>query len=120
MTPIKGGTTLDLGPISPIGRPAGYVQNPHASEMTSSQRHTLEASERNEARSGSLSGILPTALADGLDSISRAMNGSSTANLDGNVDEKGVWGTVKDLASSAGAKVMEAEEEVWKRLNGKS
>lgn len=32
-------------------------------------------------------------------------------------DGKGVWESVKEMASAAGTKVAEAEAEVWKRIN---
>jgi hypothetical protein len=84
-----------------LSHPPGYVQNPYAADLTPSQRAATEAQAGGS--SNSAGGIL----------------GSAGPNDNaGFGEEDGVWGTVKQYAVAAGAKVKEAEQEVWRRIEG--
>lgn len=108
----SGPTTLNLGPIArqpppqtsqyssaAETHPPGYQQDPYAAELSSAQRASLEHLESEERRGSFAAGLLRT---DGA--------ASETA--------ESAWGTVKSWATAAGAKVSEAEKEVWKMVDG--
>ena len=91
----RGPTILNLGPVSSQAQPpAGYHQNVHAQEMSSVQRSSLEEQERRE-------------------SVIAGMGGDAASETAGSM-----WTTVKGWASTAGEKLAETEENVWKRING--
>ncbi|RKU47976.1 hypothetical protein DL546_004376 [Coniochaeta pulveracea] len=78
-----------------LDHPPGYQQNPSAADMTSSQR---EAS---------------------LQSAAAAPYHGYGGGVADNGDEEGVLGMAKKWAQTAGEKLSAAEQEVWKRINGK-
>ncbi|PTD10642.1 hypothetical protein FCULG_00008713 [Fusarium culmorum] len=91
-SPMAGlGPTAVLGGTggSDLSHPPGYHQNVHASEFTSSQRATHEASVSQERR----------------------------PSLIGDDEGEGVWSAAKKWASAAGESLAAAENEVWKRIN---
>ncbi|RFU24851.1 hypothetical protein B7463_g11484, partial [Scytalidium lignicola] len=89
--PISIATT-DSGAAAPrrsLEHPPGYQQNVYASELTNSQRMANEV-----------------------------MNTSNSERRQGYDDDEGsLWNAAKKLAQTAGTKLSEAEEEVWKRIN---
>ena len=132
---LNGPTTLPLGDVPQIpppqsqysvheaGRrsseqPTGYRQDPYAAEMSAAQRASLEASIAEERRGslGFLGGV--TGAIPGTGGIGTG-SGGSAGGLPNTGGDGGVWGSVKALASSAGQKAVELEEEVWRRVNGK-
>ncbi|KAH8663513.1 hypothetical protein BGZ60DRAFT_432665 [Tricladium varicosporioides] len=77
-----------------LEHPPGYQQNAYASELTSDQRRAQEA-----ANNASGYGFRDsTKMVDGMDSDS-------------------VWSTAKRWAQDAGAKIADAEAEVWRKIN---
>jgi hypothetical protein len=76
----------------------GYAQNPYASNFSADQRRAQDAHP--------MSGT-----------SSYETEKPSTVGAFG-VDAEGVWNTAKSWASTAGKKLSEAEQEVWKRVNG--
>ncbi|KAG9244867.1 hypothetical protein BJ878DRAFT_48254 [Calycina marina] len=69
-----------------LDHPPGYVQNAYASEMSSDQRRAQEAAQNSSAG----------------DTVGEAT--------------EGIWNTAKAWANTAGAKISEAETEVWRRI----
>lgn len=98
-----GPTTVNLGPVAQgqqAQRPPGYQQNVYAQEMSSAQRSSIEQQERRES-------VVPSMGFGG------AGAGDTATETAGNM-----WNTVKGWASTAGEKLVETEESVWKRING--
>jgi len=71
-----------------LEHPPGYHQNIYASELTNSQRLAMESVNASDSTSGG-----------------------------GYEDDEGVWSAAKKWAQTAGSKLSEAEQEVWKRIN---
>lgn len=87
-----------MGPVNPQPQsvhPPGYHQNTAAQEMSSAQRSSLEEQERKEGVIASLGGD----------------SASETA--------ASYWNAVKGWASTAGEKLIETEETVWKKFGGR-
>ena len=84
--------------------------------MTAQQRASLDVMEREERR-GSAAGI-----GGGIGAfVSSLTNTASTSSATGTTgEENNVWDAVKGWAAGVGTKAVELEEEVWKRVNGKS
>lgn len=78
-------------PRRSLEHPPGYQQNTYASELTSDQRRAQDSSNST-----------------GL--------GNATASV-GGIDTESIWNTAKQWASTAGKKISETEEEVWRRIN---
>jgi hypothetical protein len=101
-TQLNGPTTLNLGPVSvpaasqqQQAAAPGYQQNIHAQELSSAQRSSLEEQERKE---------------------------SAFANVGGDIAGEtagSVWSTVQGWVGAAGKGLAEAEEKVWKGINGR-
>lgn len=125
-----GPTTLNMGPAaSPAaGAPApgsqflaagtgppGYTQNAYAQELNSAQRASLDGEAK---RGGSLADITSGM---GFGGGSGGVFGGSSGGGGGDFNETAgnVWSAVKGWASTAGTKLAETEEEVWRRINGK-
>lgn len=85
-------SAVDSGAAAPrrsLEHPPGYHQNIYASELTNSQRIATEA-----------------------------MNNSDFDRNQSYEDGEGsLWGTAKKWAQTAGTKLSQAEEEVWRRIN---
>ncbi|KAK4548586.1 hypothetical protein LTR36_009496 [Oleoguttula mirabilis] len=107
-TPRRSGgpTTLNLGPVistpASAEHPPGYQQNVYAQEMSPAQRASLDQETRRESIAAQLGLVGET---DGL-------GGGS----DGKAGD--MWNAAKGWLSTAGAKLVETEEQVWKRING--
>ena len=94
----RGATTLNFGPVSSppqAPHPPGYHQNTAAQEMSSAQRSSLEEQERKDGVFAQIGG----------DSA-----GETAASY---------WNAVKGWASTASEKLIETEETVWRKLNGR-
>ncbi|KAL8829109.1 MAG: hypothetical protein Q9191_002197 [Dirinaria sp. TL-2023a] len=88
-----------------LEHPPGYAQDPHAQEMTPDARFATEQQATNQ--SSSHSPVLP------------GYNGHSGGANKGFEEEQGIWDMAKKLVSQAGEKVVEFEEEVWRKLGEK-
>ncbi len=78
-----------------IEHPPGYQQNSYASELSSGQRHSHDASNN------SLGGL----------------GGYGGADQSKIIDTESVWNTAKQWVSAAGNKLSETEQEIWRRIN---
>ena len=76
-----------------LSHPPGYQQDAMASDMNQAQRAAHEYS------------------------ASHAVQGHGYGGGGGDDDDEGVWNSAKKWIQDAGAKVAEAESEVWKRIN---
>ncbi|KAK5122262.1 hypothetical protein LTR85_004172 [Meristemomyces frigidus] len=108
-TPRRSGgpTTLNLGPVNSTPasaeHPPGYQQNVYAQEMSPAQRASLDQETRRESIAAQLG--LTGGEKDGL-----SVGGEGKAG--------DMWNAAKGWLSTAGAKLVETEEQVWKRING--
>jgi len=90
-------------PRRSLEHPPGYLQNPYASNFSADQRRAYDAQEQKSE--GSLGGF---------------RSNSPTSKAAFGVDPEAVWNTAKKWASSAGQKLQETEEMVWKKVNGEN
>jgi hypothetical protein len=100
-TTTGGPTTLKLGPVSSPAQiphsqnlenhPPGYRQDTSAQELSAAQRSSLEEQARKESVFGE--------------------GASETAG--------GMWNAMKGFANAAGERLSEAENAVWRGINGK-
>lgn len=86
----------------PLSHPPGYVQNPSVNQPGVYGGYNYSAG-----------GALPPQQQQG-----GGGGGTGPMFSDGN-DDEGIWGTAMSWAKYAGEKVVEAEAEVWRRVNGK-
>lgn len=102
-----GPTTLNLGPVTSTPataeHPPGYQQNVYAQEMSPAQRASLDQETRRESIAAQL-----------------GLTGGENDGLGGSNEGKAgeMWNAAKGWLSTAGAKLVETEEQVWKRING--
>lgn len=80
-------TSLQAGGGDSFNHPPGYMQDVHASDMSSTQRAAHEASVRNNSQ------VFDTG------------------------NDEGVWGAMKKWGTTVGNNLAAAENEVWKRIN---
>jgi len=88
--------------------PSGYQQNIYAQDLSPAQRSSLDQETRKES--------IAAQFGFGGDSF----RAQSTVSGDGNVGEAAgqAWNTAKGWLSTAGQKLAETEESVWKKING--
>lgn len=91
---------------NPLEHPPGYVQDPNAQDMTPDARFATEQQATNQS-SSSHSPVLP------------GYNGHSGGSKGNSEEEQGIWDMAKKMVSQAGEKVVEFEEEVWRKLGEK-
>lgn len=109
-----GPTTLNMGPVTAhhepqSAHPPGYQQNAYAQEMSPAQRSSLEEQERRESIVAGL----------GFGGGGGSASAASPVGGDGGEDSLGnMWNAVKGWANTAGEKLAETEESVWRRING--
>jgi len=117
MIPQRNGpTTLNFGAVegnydrrrASSEHPSGYQQNIYAQDLSPAQRSSLDQETRKES--------IAAQFGFGGDSF----RAQSTVSGDGNVGEAAgqAWNTAKGWLSTAGQKLAETEESVWKKING--
>ncbi|KAI9753688.1 MAG: hypothetical protein M4579_005040 [Chaenotheca gracillima] len=111
--PGPGPTPTTGGPQS-LEHPPGYVQNPYAAELTPAQRLAAEQDRSNLSRLGDYAGGASSGAGVGGGPLHSAGGGLADT---GEGEGEGIWDTAKKWAKTAGEKVSEAEQEVWKRIN---
>ncbi|KAL3428357.1 hypothetical protein PVAG01_01866 [Phlyctema vagabunda] len=84
-------------PRESIEHPPGYQQNAYASELTNDQRRAQEVT--NASSDTSL----------GLGGFGQSQSEDSTAGT--------MWDTAKKWAQTAGEKISEGEQQVWRKIN---
>ncbi|KAK5111034.1 hypothetical protein LTR62_005409 [Meristemomyces frigidus] len=129
-TPMRiAPTTLNFGPVaSPaVGssqdrrvsseHPAGYVQNVYAQDMSPAQRASLDQDTRGESFVSQLGlGGVGSSLGDGM----KGSGGGGRVGEGWSEGVEGAWSAAKGWLGKAGEVIAEGEEEVWKRINGRS
>lgn len=103
-------TTSIITPISlthNLSHPPGYVQDSRAS-FSERSPELVSPMSLNQSAGGHSRGRSRTGILDG---------GRSHENLED--EDKGLWDTAVSWAKTVGEKVIEGEEEVWKRINRK-
>ncbi|KAK5135483.1 hypothetical protein LTR08_005272 [Meristemomyces frigidus] len=121
VTPFRSApTTLNLGPVASapgsaasIGAvgsgPPGYQQNVYAQEMSPAQRASLDMETRRESIAAQL-GLT------GGENSGGGHGGFGGSGSEGTAGE--MWGKAKGWLNSAGTKLAETEEQVWRSING--
>jgi len=92
--PIQGDYAA---PRRSLEHPPGYQQNSYASELSSNQRRAQGAAN-NSSNLGGLGGY-----------------GSSEKGS--GIDTESMWSTAKSWVATAGEKIAETEQEIWRRIN---
>ncbi|KAI9740663.1 MAG: hypothetical protein M1818_004627 [Claussenomyces sp. TS43310] len=88
-------------PRKSFEHPPGYVQNPYASNFSGDRRRAQAAQQDPTGRG-----------------LGGYTSGNSSPKAAFGVDPEAVWNTAKRWANTAGQKLQETEEMVWKRVNG--
>lgn len=96
----RGTSTAFVVPFSAaqadMGHPPGYQQNVNADQFTSSQREGQYTATHSSSSGWGAGG-----------------------QQAGDESEEGVWNAARKWAQAAGDKLSAAENEVWRRINGK-
>ena len=118
-------------PVSPVMGPPGYRQDCYAQEMTAAQRASLDMEVRRnslaqqlEGRRKSFAQTLGFTREDSSEGLVGNAGGNNTGSGgygsggagDGAAGD--IWGMAKGWWNTAGAKLAETEEVVWKRVGG--